>query len=277
MSERTYDRLVREMSAFEVDAAARLRASTRAERASLYEEVYDQHARQFPEVPTETTEGAFRYLRSELAFARRFVSSTSTVAEIGAGHCQLAVALAPYCRSIYAVDVADLSPRGSTPTNFKHVRTDGVRVPLPDESVDVAISNQVMEHLHPDDVPDQLLEITRVVRPGGCYICTTPNRLYGPHDVSGFYGTDACQVVDNAYVAKGLHLKEYTNMELDELLTNAGFRQTRYFAGGRGSYIEFPVGMLRQCENLVRRIPVKHRKGSKLLRLLLGARVVAHK
>jgi ubiquinone/menaquinone biosynthesis C-methylase UbiE len=277
MTQRTYEEMLRDMRAFEADAAARFRNSSRAERARLYGEIYDAYAREFEEALREDRDNNVRNAGFEQAFANRFMSPASTVAEIGAGHCALSFALAPHCKSICAIDVADLSPAEQRPSNFSYVPTDGFKIPLPDESIDIVISNQVMEHLHPVDAVDQLLEILRIVRKGGSYICITPNRLHGPHDISGACDTARCAIVDGGYIAQGLHLKEYTNVEISQLLRDAGFRQVRHFAGARGRYIPLPLGLFRHFEAWARRVPPKQRIRSVLLRTLLGVRVVADK
>lgn len=46
---------------------------------------------------------------------------------------------------------------------------------LPDTSFDAVVSLQVIEHL--PDVPRFLGEVARVLRPGGTFVCATPNRL----------------------------------------------------------------------------------------------------
>ena len=213
----------------------------------------------------------------ELAFARRFVTADSIVAEIGPGRCHLAIALAAHCRQMYVIDVADMSGSGPKASNFKHILTDGIHVSLPDRSVDVVISDQLMEHLHPDDALDQLHELLRILRPGGCYICVTPNRLHGPHDSSARYDDLPCPIVDRTYVANGLHLKEYTNAELSALFRGAGFQSCRHFAGAKGRYVHVPAGLMTLAERWLRLLPPQLRKRSRLLQVLLGVRIVAYK
>ncbi len=276
MAERTYNEALRALRVFEAKAATRLLSSSRAQRAQLYGEIYDEFFRSFPELHREVSEASARNAVFEAAFAKSFMSPSSIVAEIGSGHGELAVALSPHCRYIYSVDVSDLVPSNGRPANFKHIQTDGFGIPLSDGSVDIVISSQMMEHLHPDDVTDQLREIWRVLKQGGCYICTTPNRLYGPHDISGEFTAD-CRIVDGCYVAYGLHLKEYTNVELSDMCRNAGFHRTKHFAGMRGKYLQIPLGILAHLEKAARRIPVNYRKRSSVFRATLGARVVADK
>ncbi len=69
--------------------------------------------------------------------------------------------------------------RGAYPgTEF--LAADVCDLPLPDASFDAVVSLQVVEHL--PDVGRYLAEVARVLRPGGQFICATPNRLtFTPH------------------------------------------------------------------------------------------------
>jgi SAM-dependent methyltransferase len=276
MPEQT-DKHTHEQCVFETEIAARLRHAGRTERMRLYSEIYDAYFEAFPEVLSPAHGNPDNSVGYELAFAKRFVSSDAIVVEVGPGHCEFAIALAPYCKCIYAVDVSDLSPAEPRPANFNHVLTNGIQIPLPDDSVDIVISNQLMEHLHPDDAADQLQEVFRILRHGGSYICVTPNRLHGPHDSSARFDDLPCPVVDGTFVANGLHLKEYTNFELSQLFRVVGFRHTRHFAGARGMYVKFPANAMILGERWARYIPPKLRKRSRSLRMLFGVRVVADK
>lgn len=78
-------------------------------------------------------------------------------------------------------------------------------------------------------------------------------------------------------MANGFHLKEYTNAELCALFRAAGFRKWRTYAGARGKYLQAPVGLMNFAEQLFRRVPVDLRKRSRLLRMLLGVRIVGQR
>ena len=262
---------------FETEIAAKLRNAGRTDRLALYGPLYDQYAEAFPaSVPGGGNEPDPN-VGYEVAFARRFVSPDAVVAEVGPGRCAFAIALSAHCRQVYAIDVADHSPSGAVPSNFSHMLTDGIHIPLPDQSVDVVISNQLMEHLHPDDAADQLREVFRILHPGGRYICVTPNRLHGPHDSSARFDDLPCPMENGTYVANGLHLKEYTNAELSRLFEAAGFRRCRCFAGARGRYVRIPRQLMETAEAWLRRVPPRMRKRSRVLRVLLGVRMVAEK
>ena len=59
--------------------------------------------------------------------------------------------------------------------DVEFVEADLHDLPLEDDVVDLAVSFQVIEHLH--HVPSFLEELCRVVRPGGAVLISTPNRL----------------------------------------------------------------------------------------------------
>lgn len=81
---------------------------------------------------------------------------------------------------------------------------------------DAVITNQVIEHFHPDDVLEHFASAYCILRSGGRYIGCTPHRAVGPSDLSAVF---------NYEVASGMHLKEYTNSEIASLLRKAGFRR----------------------------------------------------
>jgi len=120
-----------------------------------------------------------------------------------------------------------------SPKNAELIISDGVNIPVPRESIDVAYSNQLMEHLHPDDAVEQLGNICEALALGGIYICGTPNRLVGPTDVSA--GFDR--------VSTGFHLKEYLPTELSRIFSQAGFSR-RYLLQGFKEYISWATPLV---------------------------------
>jgi SAM-dependent methyltransferase len=128
------------------------------------------------------------------------------------------------------------------------IHFDGSVIPLPPNSVHVAYSNQLMEHLHPDDAVEQLRSIQRVLTPHGVYVCLTPNRLTGPHDISKYFEDE---------VASGFHLKEYTNTEVEHLFKLVGFSRVKAFGLARGFSVRFPVWTVRLIEHCVQLLPGK--------------------
>lgn len=49
---------------------------------------------------------------------------------------------------------------------------DGVKLPFEDDTFDTVLSNQVLEHV--PDVDHALSEVSRVLKPGGTFVCTFP-------------------------------------------------------------------------------------------------------
>jgi 2-polyprenyl-3-methyl-5-hydroxy-6-metoxy-1,4-benzoquinol methylase len=86
-------------------------------------------------------------------------------------------------------------------------------------SYDVVISDQVLEHLHPDDVEGHLRGVSQILKPGGRYIFRTPHRFTGPHDVSLVFKCDR---------PMGMHLKEYSYREFMAAVRQAGFKRAYY-------------------------------------------------
>ncbi len=268
---------IREHYVVERELADRLRTAPRGERAALYGAVYDELFRRVPHHPQLLAQGArlaerrHQSVEHQWRLVRRFIARDGVFLEVGAGDCALSIRVAGLARTVYAIDVSDeLTRRVALPANVELRLTDGAAVPAPSGAVDVAFSHQLMEHLHPEDALEQLREIQRTLRRGGVYLCITPNRLSGPHDVSGHFDEQAT----------GLHLREYSARELGALFFEAGFREVRFFAGARGCYVRVPYALVALAEALLEPLPRRLRKMLGTLapmRALLGLRVAAVK
>ncbi len=236
--------------------ADRIRDASPGERRGLYGRLYDELFRAVPDHPQlrRRTDPGGAALGWKLALLRPYISPATRFLEIGAGDARLSLELAGRVASVTAIDVSDIVlDRQVPPGNFSLLLTDGVSVPVPPGSVDLAFSNQLMEHLHPDDACEQITSIREALAPGGLYVCVTPNRLSGPHDVSRDYSD----------VASGLHLKEYTHRELSRLFTRAGFLEPRSFMWGRGMLgraVPLPPAAIASLERLLEAAPAPIRR-----------------
>ncbi len=252
--------------------ASRLRQAPRSERLRLYSELYNELYRSVPFLKTNPATTDPGHIRSTLRLLKPFLGQDKTFLEIGAGNLAVSRALAPYTNHILALDVSNefALALGPIPTNVQLVISNGLDIPIPTYTVDVAYSSQLMEHLHPDDALEQLKNIYNSLKMGGKYICNTPHRYNGPHDVSRSFETEA----------NGFHLKEYTNHELRDLMRRVGFRHIYSLTGAKGFVIPFPVGALTLLERLITRLPSAWQKPfSRFLpiKILLGIRLVAVK
>ena len=221
---------------YEVRQARRLREATPASRPVLYQEIYSDYSQKFPEMlrPFDPSGKDTRY---RLALLKQFIRTGDTVVEVGPGRCELAYALAPLVGDMIGVDVTSDLAAPNPPSNFKLLIYDGGPLPIPDESVDLVISHELMEHLHPDDAVDHAGEVLRILKKAGSYICETPNIVCGPHDCGNHSPRLPCPIEGGVYITNGLHLREYTNRSLADLFLQAGFSRTISYVGARGHYV----------------------------------------
>jgi len=270
---------IRQHYLIEKELASRLRTASKEERRHLYNEVYDELFRRVPDHPQLALKHQPRTPASarpidvdhRLAFLKNYLNPEATYLEIGPGDCSLAIEVARLVRKVYAVDVSEEIGKGvALPGNLELIISDGCSIPIPEDSINLAYSDQLMEHLHPDDAMAQLQNIYKALAPGGLYICLTPNRLSGPHDVSQYFDD----------VATGFHLKEYTLTELSRIFRSVGFRKFQVLVGARGSHLPVPTILPQALEFLLEK--AGGRFGRKVarrlpLRLILGVKLLAWK
>lgn len=255
--------------------ADRVRAArTPEERRAIFATMYDELFREVPDHPRIAAKGASTQHRERdvgwnLAQLAPYLRPGCTFLEIGAGDCALSARVARQAAQVYAVDISD-QHQGNLPGNVRVVLTDGSSIDVPPGSVDLAFSDQLMEHLHPDDAIAQLRNIHRALKPGGVYLCVTPNRMYGPSDISAFFDDEA----------RGFHLREYTLGEIRQILAEAGFSRQHVYVGARGFFLRSPAFVVRAAEALLAALPAKARRrlaDTKPLRAVLGLRVAGIK
>ena len=254
----------------ERELADRLRDASPRDRPALYGEVYDELFRRVPDHPqlSAPADARGRWVAAQIELLAPLLTPASSFLEIGSGDCALSLAIAPRVREVRAMDVsAEIAPVGPTPANFSFVLSDGRTVPLAAESVDLAYSNQLMEHLHPDDGYVQLTEIARALKHGGRYLCVTPHRFSGPHDISAFFDS----------TATGFHLREYIVGELRAMLRDAGFAKVHVLVRVRGRQALLPGAVTVALERVLRLLPHPARRflARSPLRAILGVTIVA--
>jgi SAM-dependent methyltransferase len=256
----------------ERELSDRLRTASAAERTTLYGELYNELFARVTDHPQlvrkaseqQRTAGAF----AQVALLEQWLTPDMHVLEIGAGDCAVTRVLSARVRKVTAVDVSDAIASGTLPDNVDLRITDGRTLPVENGTVDLAYSNQLLEHLHPDDAGLHAREVRRVLRDGGRYVCLTPHRFAGPSDISKHFDEEAT----------GFHLKEYTLGDLQVLFKSAGFRRVDVLARAKALNFLMPVTPLVAAERLLERQPPARRRrvaGFIVVRNLLGF-VVAH-
>jgi SAM-dependent methyltransferase len=243
---------IRQQYDVETQLADRIRDADRHERLGLYGRVYDELFSKVPRHPQllrkKDRSSQTAAVAERMALLSRFLRPSTVFLEIGAGDCALSRHIAGSVKRCIALDVSReiLDKAGNS---IDVVLSNGCSIPVPPGSVTLAYSYQVMEHVHPDDALEQLRNIHRALAKGGLYVCVTPNRLNGPHDVSRYFDQ----------VARGLHLKEYTFSELDNLFRQVGFQRTTAYVGFRHRYLRAPSFLLVALEAALARIPYRLR------------------
>lgn len=251
---------------FEKVLSNRLRQAPKEERRSLYTSLYDELFRNFPYIITEQKDNS----QNQINLLKRFLSKEKTLLEVGPGEGKLLRRAVPLVKKAYALDVSnEITKKIEDESGIKVIISDGSNIPMEEGSIDVIYSNQLMEHIHPDDALEQLKNIHRVLAKGGQYVCITPSRLSGPHDISRQFDD----------VATGFHLKEYTVHELRDLFLEVGFSKVELLVG-YGFYFPFPVRAALLLESFLEILP--HPLAKALgrfypLRILLGVKIIGIK
>ncbi|MGH6777507.1 MAG: methyltransferase domain-containing protein [Bradyrhizobium sp.] len=246
----------------------RLRSASRRERPLVYTEIYSELFDRLPDHPQKTRRGAESIrVADRMRLLRPLLKPGAVYLEIGCGSAALPCALAGIAERVLGLDVTDaLIDFAAAPSNFQFVRTGGVEISLRDGAVDLAHSDQLMEHLHVEDAEPQLREIYRVLKPGGQYLCTTPSRVTGPHDISVYFDE----------VPTGFHMREYDYGSLRALLLEAGFSRVRFPLVVRGLRLATPpYPVLRGIERALAAMPSLKR--ARISGILMGITALATK
>ncbi len=112
-------------------------------------------------------------------FARLLVEE-KVVLDVGSGVGYGSKILAEKASSVLAVDVSEEAVRYMSEKyaakNIEMVVGDGQELPLASDSVDVVVSFELIEHLQGQQA--HLLEVSRVLKPDGLTVISTPNRIF---------------------------------------------------------------------------------------------------
>lgn len=197
-----------------------------------------------PENRWDTFERCYTRLYAELEWLNRFVeqanptppperfgkwievigSPPKSVYEIGSGKGELISYLAQNgfdCKGTEITRERGQKHMADSYSSLSWGVSDGVHLDRfePPETYDVVVSDQVIEHLHPEDLETHLEGVYSILKGGGRYVFCTPPRYTGPHDISRVFKLEE---------SKGTHLREYTYQELVEAIKKVGFSRIYY-------------------------------------------------
>ncbi len=182
-----------------------------------------------------------RTLNDVLAFAGH--RECGRVLEIGAFFGVVSVCLSKRSFKVSAVDIPEYMLMPEQKRRYEHyaIETAGVRLedyllPFEDETFDVIIMCEVLEHLNFNPLP-LLKEINRVGRPDSLFYLSLPNLTQYKRRLQFLFGKpilapiqayfdqldpDKLAIVNN-------HWREYTGPEIRELLERMGYRIERQY------------------------------------------------
>ncbi|HWU89223.1 MAG TPA: class I SAM-dependent methyltransferase [Kofleriaceae bacterium] len=191
-------------------------SSSRSERSKVVSDAYAELFEKFPQHGALGSQDERRRLRAKQAagLLLPLTRPGDRVLEIGCGRGETLDELARAGRRCVGMEPSrHMVALSEAPSGVPIMDGTADKLDFPDGTFDLVFSLQVLEHLHPDDVPLHFAEAFRVLKRDGLLAFETPNRRTGPHDVSRGFSASA----------EGLHLKEWSLGELIEQLRAVGF------------------------------------------------------
>ena len=124
------------------------------------------------------------------------------------------------------------------------------------ESVDFVFSDQLIEHLHDEDVEHHFTIVNQILKKGGAYAFRTPHAFSGPHDVSQYFSASP----------ECFHLKEWTFEDVKSV-EDIGFEQVKFYWSAKNIHVRMPRLYFSVMESLLKN--VDSYKGRKIAQFFL--------
>ena len=256
----------------EKELGSKLLASNKEERRIAYKSLYGELFSKFPHIAYNPQSDIVHKLEWQIKFLKPFLNKSLVFMEIGAGNCLLSIEVCKHVKQVIAYEVADAIPHiENKPSNLILKIFDGIDFDEVNDSVDIIYSNQVFEHLHPEDALWHVQQYFKFLKKGGKVVIITPHCLTGPHDISRNYSKKP----------EGFHMKEYNYQELKNILLNAGFLYPKFYIGNKKyGYYFFPNSIFVLLEKIYNKVPLNTRyrlKNNQILLNLFRIKMVAKK
>lgn len=156
------------------------------------------------------------------------VPAPASILELGAGSGALSLRMADMCYNVTAIDAVVDNFRARDRARFFQVDLDSDFSEYFSEMFDVVVAVEIIEHL--ENPMHVFREVSRVIKPGGTFLITTPN-VHNPVSVAMF-----CRFGHHLWFNQRDrnfhgHIRSLTSEELSSCATEAGFGM-----GGLGSF-----------------------------------------
>ncbi|MCF8315135.1 MAG: class I SAM-dependent methyltransferase [Ignavibacteriales bacterium] len=234
-SNRSYEELLNHFMV-EKHLAQKLRTATRAMRTKIYLTMYDELFSKVPDHPRlkrrKSKDLTERAIKDKYLLLKPFIRKNMIIGEFAPGDCMFINHCSSLVNKSYGIDISDQrEPMTESPENFEFIIYDGYNLSrIPDNSIDLFFSDQLIEHFHPEDTELHFKLVISKLKDGGKYIFRTPHGLTGPHDISKYFSD----------VPVGFHLKEWTHTELKKLVMDLGCSNYITYRRIKGYQIKVP-------------------------------------
>jgi 2-polyprenyl-3-methyl-5-hydroxy-6-metoxy-1,4-benzoquinol methylase/molybdopterin-guanine dinucleotide biosynthesis protein A len=143
------------------------------------------------------------YNQQRYVYALTQLSATDEVIDAACGEGYGSEMIAERCKRVVGVDLDEetiraAQTRSASVENLRFEHGDACQLNEPDQSFTVFVSLETIEHI--PDVDAFCREVKRVLKPGGRFICSTPQNLFGRIPINPW------------------HLREYSVEEFREIL-----------------------------------------------------------
>lgn len=215
--------------------ATQLKEADRTSRKDIYSSMYDELFSKVPDHPRLTKRNdkseSLKKVGHRMAFIKRFLKREQLFVEFACGDGRLLKEAAKYCKQAIGVDISDQRDKNEAfPQNTSVVVYDGYDLSqISDESIDFVFSDQLIEHLHDEDVEHHFSIVKQTLKKGGAYAFRTPHAYCGPHDVSQYFSN----------IPECFHLKEWTFKDVKDV-EKIGFRKVNYYWSAKNIHIRMP-------------------------------------
>lgn len=166
-----------------------------------------------------------------------------TILDVGCGDGRHTVFFLGRGNTVHGLDIGDHRSARSVPFHFRVY--DGVTFPYADETFDLVVSFDVLEHVEDDG--RMVREMWRVLKPGGRVFAGTPNRTRIGNIVRTGFGLFPLRyplfLEVHQTLGEIIHVREYTAGELRELFRGGGFDAVAV----QPFWLGFRLGGLERC------------------------------